>query len=122
LGTISKTKEKVRNLLQRDVVLIRVPFSNRKRSKPRPVIVISNDNYNKTSEDFIAIPMTSQLVSWSHIVRITNEEMEDGELKKNSVARVDKITSLYQGLVIHHIGQIKNQTYSELKRVLLEVI
>jgi mRNA-degrading endonuclease toxin of MazEF toxin-antitoxin module len=32
---------------QRDIVLICFPFSNGQRSKLRPVLVISNDIYNK---------------------------------------------------------------------------
>lgn len=107
---------------QRDVVLIKFPFSDRKDSKPRPVIVISNDNYNKKFDDFIAIPMTSRLVSRDHTMLITNKEMEEGKLVVDSLVKIDKISSLHQELIIYHIGRIKKQTYNELKKSLLNLI
>ena len=47
---------------QRDIVLISFPFSDMKKSKVRPVIVMSNDEYNNKFKDFIAIPMTQILI------------------------------------------------------------
>jgi len=44
---------------QKDIVLIPFPFSNLSQAKYRPVIVMSNDNYNRKFLDFIAIPLTS---------------------------------------------------------------
>jgi len=67
--------------------------------------------------------MTSKiLVLRDHIVRITNKEMEEGNLIVDSIAKVDKISSLHQKLVKHKIGRIKKQTYTELKKSLLELI
>ncbi len=104
------------SLSQRDVVLIPFPFSNLEGSKPRPVVVISNDGYNKKFDDFIVIPLSGQrLDSREHTVRITNKEMEQGELYNDSFAKVDKITCLNQKNVIHKIGRIKKQTFNELK-------
>ncbi|MDG7043262.1 MAG: type II toxin-antitoxin system PemK/MazF family toxin, partial [Nitrososphaerota archaeon] len=45
-------------LSQRDIVLLSFPFSDLKSSKVRPAIVMSNDGYNRSSEDFIAVPIT----------------------------------------------------------------
>jgi mRNA interferase MazF len=133
LGTISsKTRKRKEEIIktalkQRAVVLIRFPFSDLESSKVRPVIVISNDNYNRRSRDFIAIPMTSQIpvlssTATTTIVRITNTELEEGELRKQSIAKVDRITSLDQNLIKLQIGRIKKQTFSELKEVLLQVL
>jgi mRNA-degrading endonuclease toxin of MazEF toxin-antitoxin module len=108
---------------QRDVVLIPVPFSNLTNSKPRPVIVISNDNYNKKFDDFISIAMTSQkLVSRDHILPITNKDMEQGKLVVDSIAKVDMIHILHQTLVIHKIGKIRVNTHKILKNLLLKVL
>jgi mRNA interferase MazF len=46
---------------QRDIVLISFPFSDMKKSKIRPVIVMSNDEYNNKFKNFIAIPLSSNL-------------------------------------------------------------
>jgi hypothetical protein len=66
--------------------------------------------------------MTSQLVSWSHTIRITNAEMEEGELPKDSIAKVDRITSLHQELIMASIGRIKKHTFDEIKDMLLQII
>jgi mRNA interferase MazF len=111
------------SISQKDVVLIQFPFSNQEDSKARPVIVFSNDKYNKEFPDFLAIPLTSQvIIQRNHTLMITNEEMEKGELIKVSIARVDKISSLHQKLVIHKIGKIRKDTFKKLKDLLLEVI
>ena len=52
----------------------------------------------------------------------TNTELEEGELRKQSIAKVDRITSLDQNLIKLQIGRIKKQTFSELKEVLLQVL
>ena len=48
-------------ILQRDIVLLTFPFSDLKSSKIRPAIVLSNDEYNSQFEDFVAVPLTSNL-------------------------------------------------------------
>lgn len=108
---------------QRDVVLIPVPFSSLENSKPRPVIVISNDDYNKKFDDFISISMTSQkLVSRDHILPITNKDMEKGRLIVDSIAKVDMIHLLHQKLIIYQIGRIRRDTFKKLKNMLMDVI
>ncbi len=37
---------------QRDVVLLKFPFSDLRSSKVRPALVLSNDDYNSRFEDF----------------------------------------------------------------------
>ena len=111
------------SISQRDVVLIPVPFSSLENSKPRPVIVISNDAYNNKFDDFISISMTSQkLVSRDHILPITNNDMEKGKLIVDSIAKVDMIHILHQKLIIYQIGTIRNDTFKKLKDMLLDVI
>jgi mRNA-degrading endonuclease toxin of MazEF toxin-antitoxin module len=42
-----------------DIVLIPIPFTDLSSQKQRPVVVISNDNYNYTTPDFVVVAMTS---------------------------------------------------------------
>ena len=69
---------------QRDIGLICFPFSHGQRSKLRPVLVISNDIYNKKFQDFIGIAITSNLKTRFHTIKITNDNMEIGSLKQEN--------------------------------------
>lgn len=42
-----------------DIVLIPVPFTDLSSRKRRPVIVISNDDYNGRTRDVVVVAMTS---------------------------------------------------------------
>lgn len=44
-----------------DIVLIPVPFSDLTSQKRRPVVVISNDTYQKNTQDIIVVAMTSNI-------------------------------------------------------------
>ena len=72
--------------------------------------------------DFLAVPLTSNISERKHALIITNDVREKGELKKVSVARVDKISSIQQNLVIFKIGSLRKETFRKLKNILLGVI
>ena len=107
---------------QRDIVLILFPFSNLKAAKVRPVVVMSNDNYNKKFNDFIAIPLTSNLKLRDNVLLISKKEMESGLLIADSNAKVDRVFSLQQSLIKMKIGRIKKETNKKLKNMLMNIV
>ena len=50
---------------QGDIVLIPIPFTDLSSRKRRPVIVISNDEYNRTAPDVVVVAMTSNAWIWT---------------------------------------------------------
>ena len=44
---------------QGDIVLVPVPFTDLSSARRRPVIVISNDQYDQTTNDIVVVAMTS---------------------------------------------------------------
>lgn len=82
------------NFKQREMVLIPIPFSDLKSKKRRPVIVISNDVYNQKTEDIVVVAVTSNLEEKDYTLLITQNEMDEGNLPRDSMIRVDKIYSL----------------------------
>lgn len=107
---------------QRDIVLICFPFLNGQCSKLRPVLVISNDKYNKKFQDFIGIAITSNLNTRFHTIKITNDNMETGNLKQESLVKVDKIASIEQSRVKITIGNIKKDIFKNIKNEFLSII
>lgn len=96
-----------------EIVLIPVPFSDLSTSKKRPVLVISNDNYNTSSPDIIVVAVTSNLTQPG--ISLTNADMATGQLPKPSVIRPDKIYTLSQNIVVKSIGHIISTTLDNTK-------
>jgi|GEM_PF-371338 len=99
---------------QRDVLLLPVPFTDLSSKKVRPVIVLSGDAHNSTSEDIIVIAITSQKHSTKHEIELHPEHMQRGYLPKVSYARADKIYTLSQQIVRKHYGTISEIFFTQL--------
>lgn len=107
---------------QRDVVLLSFPFSDLQSSKVRPAIVLSTDRYNRSSEDFIAVPLTSNLRLRDHAIMITNGELETGHLIVDSKVKVDRVFSVSQQLVKMRIGRVRKGVHEKIVKILFELL
>lgn len=107
---------------QRDVVLLSFPFSDLQTSKVRPAVVLSNNGYNHHSEDFVAVPLTSNLKFKDYAVLITNQELESGRLIVDSKAKVDRVFSVSQKLVRMKIGRVNREVHARIKTMAYELL
>lgn len=101
-------------LRQRDLVLLPIPFTDLTSNKRRPVIVISNDEYNSKTEDAIVVGVTSNIQRKEYSVPLRREDMEEGELLRESEIRADKIYSVSQSIVVKRFGRIKEDVFREV--------
>jgi len=88
---------------QMDIVLIPIPFSDLKARKKRPVVVVSNDFYNNKTEDIVVVAITSNIQTKEYSILITQDDMEQGALPRDSMIRVDKIHNLSQSIVMYQV-------------------
>lgn len=109
-------------IAQRDVVLLSFPFSDLQSSKVRPAVVMSNDAYNRRSEDLVAIPLTSNLKLREHAVLVTNRNLESGWLIVDSKAKVDRVFSVSKRLVRMKVGRLDVKTHGRLLKELLRLL
>ncbi|MBI3842937.1 MAG: type II toxin-antitoxin system PemK/MazF family toxin [Thaumarchaeota archaeon] len=107
---------------QRDIVLLSFPFSDLKSSKVRPALVLSNNEYNRKFEDFIAVPLTTNLKSRDYSVLVSNRDLESGRLIVDSNIKVDRIFSVSKKLVRMNIGRINRDIHSRIKKIIVELI
>jgi mRNA interferase MazF len=107
---------------QRDIVLLTFPFSDLRSVKVRPAIVLSNNQYNRNSEDFIAVPLTSNLRPTNYSILITNNELERGNLIVNSRVKVDRVFSVSQRLVRMKIGIIRTGVHRSITAILMGLV
>ena len=57
---------------QGDILLIPIPFTDLSSQKRRPVIVVSNNSYNRKTTDIVVVAMTSNPVDTEYSITITS--------------------------------------------------
>ncbi len=107
---------------QREIILLSFPFSDLRTSKVRPAIVVSNDNYNSRFDDIIAVPLTTNLKFRDYAFVITNKDLDQGRLIKDSNVKVDRIFSVDKKLVRFTIGRVNRNTHRKIKEIISELI
>ncbi len=69
---------------QGEIVVLELPLPNLVGSKLRPVLVVSNMNYNISSNDVVVAKITGSYFNTSWEIKLTNENLDKGKLKKTS--------------------------------------
>jgi len=107
---------------QGDILLIPIPFSDLTSNKKRPVLVLSNNDYNTRTEDIIVAAITSNITLKEYGILISNKDMQEGNLHVDSCIRVDKIYTLSQSIVIKKFGTVKPEIINNVKEKLRKLI
>lgn len=107
---------------QGDIVLIPVPYSDLTSQKRRPVLIISGDIYNKSTDDVIVAAITSNIRGNKNEIVFDNDNMIIGKLQKESCIRPDKIYTLSKSIIIKKFGEIEEKKVLETKQRLIEIL
>ena len=59
---------------QGEIILIPIPFTDLSSNKKRPVLILSNDNYNKMTDDIIVAAITSNIYDKIFTIKITEND------------------------------------------------
>ena len=103
---------------QSDIVLIPIPFTDLSSHKQRPVIVISNNNYNHKTKDIVVVALTSNPTAADYSFTITSSDLEKGALRRPSKVRVAKIYTLSQSIVTRVFGRVNANVLDRIRREL----
>jgi len=106
---------------QGEVVLLSYPFSNLKGSKVRPALVVSNDEFNRKSDDCVMVPLTTVIKDEPYSVLIEQGNFSSGKLLRSSRVRVDKIFCVEKGLVRMKIGKLKDDCFEKVRKEVFRV-
>lgn len=106
---------------QGDIVLIPVPFTDLSSTRRRPVIVLSNDAYNRTTTDMVVVGMTSNLAAHPHSFILTSADLVSGTLNHPGRVRVDKIYTLSQGIAVKTFGKVNDATLIRIRQMLADL-
>ena len=109
-------------ILQRDILLVPFPFSDQSGKKVRPVIVISNSEFNERSEDCLVVGITSNVSREKYLLPLFNPDLEEGKLFTRCGIKVENILKIDIELVIKKIGRINNQKFGDIVKTLNKIV
>jgi len=98
---------------QRDVVLIPVPFTDLSSAKRRPVLILSNNNYNSSHQDVVVAAITSNIEENPYGSIIESKDLEEGKLPLTSQIRGDKVYTLSQKIIVKKFGRLKRAAFDK---------
>src|SRR3989344_3851065 len=107
---------------QGDLLLVPFPFSDQSGRKVRPVIVISNKEFNEYSGDILVVGVTSNISKDKYTIGLINNDLETGKLITTCCIKVENILRLDKELIIKNIGKVKRSKLSDIINKLNEII
>ena len=110
------------NIEQRDLLLVPFPFSDQSGKKVRPIIVISNNEFNKSSEDLIVVGVTSNIFKDKYTANFNNVDLEEGKLLDKCCIKVENILRIDKKLIIKKIGRIKREKFTEIVSIFNSIL
>ena len=99
---------------QRDLLLVPFPFSDQSGRKVRPVIVISNNDFNKDSDDIIVVGVTSNILKDKYTISLTNNNLDEGKLFTKCSIKIENLLKLDKELIIKKIGKVNKETLKNI--------
>lgn len=98
-----------------NIVLVPFPFTNMSQTKLRPVLILSNRTYNRSSQDFVCCGITSNLSNKDHSVLLDLKDMKEGTIPKKSRIKFNKIFTLEKTLIIKKVGSVDSKILKSVK-------
>jgi mRNA interferase MazF len=103
---------------QGDLVLIPIPFTDLSSRKRRPVIVVSNDAYNRGGLDVVVVALTSRSSAGPFDFQLNPSDMVEGSLNHPGTVRVDKIYTLAKSIIVKRFGKVSPQVMDRIRAFL----
>ena len=99
---------------QREIVLVPFPYSDLTSTKRRPVLIISNDDYNRKFHDVVVCVITSNQFKDSYSIELENEDLEIGVLPESSIVKVHKLFTIHQSKIIKKFSLVKSEYFGQV--------
>jgi mRNA interferase MazF len=109
-------------LLQGEIILLPIPFTDLSSNKRRPVIVVSNDAYHRSTTDMVVIAMTSNPAAVEYGFVIESADLERGRLNHPGTVRADKIYTLSQSLIVARFGRVRRDVLAQIGEQIRELV
>ena len=107
---------------QGEIVIVPFPFSDLSGIRQRPVLILSNLQYNKDSDDIVTCGITSNLKNDKYSILIDNTSLVEGILPIKSRIKIDKLFTLEKNIVKKRIGRINKEIFQKAKEEFVKLI
>ena len=104
-----------------DMVLVKFPFTDLSSKKLRPALIMSDESKSK---DFILAFITTQLEQKEKcdvLLPIDSKNFQDTGLKKESILKLNKLTTLNRKMIVGRIGLVKGELINEINKNLRDL-
>ncbi len=99
---------------QREIVLMPFPYSDLSNTKRRPVLIVSNDDYNQNFQDVVVCVITSNLHKDAYSVELENDDLEIGVLPESSTVKAHKLFTVHQNKIIRKFSVVKVEYFEKV--------
>jgi mRNA interferase MazF len=107
---------------QREVVLVPFPYSDLSATKKRPVLIVSNDEYNQRFEDVVVCVITSSQFKDSYSLSLENSHLEMGVLPESSIIKTHKLFTVHKSKIIRKFSLVRNDHFEQVVQRITELI
>ncbi len=107
---------------QGEIILAPFPFTDLTTVKQRPLLIISNNDYNKKTEDLVTCGITSNPKDTEFSVVINNKDLIKGKIPIESRIKVDKLFTLSQNIIIKNLGKVNEDILGRVKKELIKLM
>lgn len=90
------------------------PYSDLSSTKRRPVLVVSNDDYNRKFQDVVVCVITSNKHTDEYSLPIENKDLEIGVLPESSVVKAHKLFTIHQSKIIRKFSLVKSACFAQV--------
>ena len=101
-----------------DIVLVKFPFTNLKKSKKRPVLVIKDEN---NLNDIVCFQITSNSFQ-SNLLKINEKDFKENKLLITSYIKYDKCFSLNSAIIDKKLTLLNHSILNSLKELFCKEI
>ncbi len=107
---------------QKEIVLVPFPYSDLSAKKKRPVLIISNDDYNKKFEDIVVCVITSSRYKDEYSVNLKNQDLKIGTLPEKSIIKTHSLFTIHQTRVLKKFSVIKDELFTKVQEKIKHLI
>ena len=105
----------MKNYKQFDVIWVPYPFSDfSDKSKPRPALIVSNENSNSLDGDFLACQITSTLREDEFTISLSDTMIYQPSISLKGEIRCNKIATIRKSLIFKKIGELLPEYHDEV--------